>query len=76
MIQPDSAAGPPSAAFPQQPISQPIDALGNAMQQAAAPTDAQAAFDQVFATTCSDLGVTLDAPAMQNLIDLGARLRR
>ena len=59
-------------AFPQQPIPPPIDTLGIATQQHAAPTDAQAAFDRAFATVSTDLGVTLDALAAQNLIDLVA----
>ena len=62
----------PSTAFPQQSISQPIDALSAAIQQPAVPTDAQATFDQVFATTSTKLGVMLGAPPMQNLIDLSA----
>ena len=69
MIRPDSVAGLPSTAFPQQPISQPIDALGNVTQQPAAPTDAQPTFDQLFATTVAELGFTVGASATQNYRD-------
>ena len=72
MIGSDNVAGLPSEAFPQQPISQPIDTLGAAIQQPAAPIDAQATFDQLIATTGAELGLTLGASATQNLIDLGA----
>ena len=72
MIRPDNVAGLPSEAFPQQPIPQPVDTLGAATQQPVAPTDAQATFDQLLATTGAEFGLTLGASITQNPIDLGA----
>ena len=59
-------------AFSQQPVPPPIDTLCTANQQAAAPIDAQATFDQALAIARANIGVTLGPTHVQNLIDLNA----